>query len=169
MQNRWDEVREHTNRLYSGAIHKQRTFMSDQNFKSHARFHPPFHFVSAPIALLTLIGAGVNVYESWGAATQYSASLIFVLAFLVFMAITLARAYALKAQDRVIRAEENLRAYVRTGSMLDSRLSIRQIIGLRFASDEEFDALAARAVAENMSEKDIKASIKNWRADTYRV
>ena len=143
--------------------------MSEQNLKHHARFHPVFHFVGAPVALFTLIGAGVNVYEAWGASTQYSASLIFVLAFLMFLTLFLARAYALKAQDRAIRAEENLRAYIRTGAMLDSRLTVRQIIGLRFASEEEFDALAARAISENMTEKEIKAAIKNWRADTYRV
>jgi len=143
--------------------------MSVQNAKNHARFHPPFHFVSAPIALLTLIGAGVNLYEAWGATTQYSASLIFVLAFLVFMSIALSRLYALKVQDRVIRTEENLRSYARTGALLDSRLTIRQIIGLRFASDEEYDALAARAIAESLSEKEIKAAITNWRADSYRV
>ncbi len=46
---------------------------------------------------------------------------------------------------------------------------MRQIIGLRFASDEEFIALAARAVEEGLSEKDIKKSIKNWRGDYDRA
>jgi len=48
-------------------------------------------------------------------------------------------------------------------------LTMRQIIGLRFASDEEYIELAERAVKENLSEKEIKRSIKKWKADLYRV
>jgi hypothetical protein len=58
---------------------------------------------------------------------------------------------------------------VLTGKLMDPRLTIRQIIGLRFAPDEEFVALAQRAVAENLSETDIKKAVKNWKADDYRV
>jgi hypothetical protein len=81
----------------------------------------------------------------------------------------IARLFPLKAQDRAIRAEENLRHYVMTGKLLDPKLTIRQIIGLRFASDQEFVELAGRAVEENLSEDAIKKAVKNWRADTYRV
>ena len=77
--------------------------------------------------------------------------------------------FALKAQDRAIKAEENFRYYLLTGKALSSKLTMRQIIGLRFASDEEFVALADKAVKENLSEKEIKKSIKSWKADTYRV
>ncbi len=56
-----------------------------------------------------------------------------------------------------------------TGKLFDPRLTIRQIIGLRFASDEEFVTLAQRAAGENLSAEDIKKAIKNWRADNYRV
>jgi len=80
-----------------------------------------------------------------------------------------ARVFALKAQDRVIRAEENFRFYLLTQKELPAELTIRQIIGLRFASDEEFLALVDRAVKEKMTEKEIKKSIKNWRGDYYRV
>ncbi len=79
------------------------------------------------------------------------------------------RIFALKAQDRAIRAEENLRHFALTGKLLDPRLTIRQVIGLRFASDAEFVELAARAVQENLSEDAIKRAVKSWRADTYRV
>ena len=56
-----------------------------------------------------------------------------------------------------------------TGKLLDPKLTVRQIIGLRFASDQEFVDLARRAVEENLSEVAIKKAVKNWRADTYRV
>ena len=77
--------------------------------------------------------------------------------------------FALKAQDRVIRLEENLRAQALSGKPLSNGLTIRQIIGLRFASDEEFLALAEKAEKEKLSEKEIKMAIVNWRADNYRV
>ena len=44
-----------------------------------------------------------------------------------------------------------------------------QIIALRFASDEEFVALTAKANAENLSNKEIKLLIKNWKADHDRA
>ncbi len=79
------------------------------------------------------------------------------------------RTFALKAQDRAIRAEENLRHFAMSGKLLDPKLDIRQIIGLRFASDEEFLELEKKAVEENLKEDEIKKAVKNWKADTYRV
>jgi hypothetical protein len=112
----------------------------------------------------------VNLYEAWGDHIRlYSASLIFVLTFSVLMLSFFARTFALKAQDRAIHAEENLRHFAMTGKLLDPRLTVRQIIGLRFAPDGEFVALAARAVKENLSSENIKKAVKDWRADTYRV
>ena len=75
----------------------------------------------------------------------------------------------MKAQDRAIKVEEQLRHYVLTGKSLSTGLNMRQIVGLRFASDEEFPALAEKAEKENMSESDIKKEIKNWKGDYYRV
>ena len=79
------------------------------------------------------------------------------------------RIFALKAQDRAIRAEENLRHFVLTGKLLPASLRIGQIVALRFASDDEFATLAVKAAAENLTGKQIKQSITNWKADTYRV
>ena len=144
--------------------------MKEQNYSNHTRLMAGFHFVLLPILLLTLIGAGVNLYRSWGDHTRfYSAALIMVLTFCVVMAALLGRVGALMAQDRAIKVEENFRHYLLTGKTLDPRLTVRQIIGLRFASDEEFVALAAKSAAEGTSEDDIKKSIKNWKADNYRV
>ena len=144
--------------------------MEAQNFANHRRNVPIFHFVLLPIILLTLIGSFVNLYQSWGDhQRQYSASLIVVIMVCLALLSVLARLFSLKAQDRAIRAEENLRHYVMTGKLLNPKLTVRQIIGLRFASDQEFVELAGRAVEENLSEAEIKKAVKNWRADTYRV
>ena len=80
-----------------------------------------------------------------------------------------ARAFALKAQDRAIRAEENLRYFALTGKLFDPQLKISQIIALRFAADAEFVALAKKAVDEKLTNKQIKEAIKNWKGDYYRV
>lgn len=141
-----------------------------QNYANHGRTDPLYHRILVPVWFLTLIGACVNLGKSWGDHERfYSASLLVVLAAAGLVLLFYARVYPLKAQDRAIRAEENLRHYVLAGKLLDPRLSVPQIVALRFASDEEFPALAARAAAEGMAPKDIKQAIKNWRADEYRV
>jgi len=99
----------------------------------------------------------------------YSASLIVVLTVCLILTATLARIFALKAQDRAIRAEENLRHFAMTGKLLDARLSIKQIVAVRFASDQEFVALARKAADESLTPDAIKRAVKNWRADEYRV
>jgi len=95
--------------------------------------------------------------------------LLLLISFALFALFFYCRIFALKAQDRAIRAEENFRHFILTGKPLDSKLTIRQIIGLRFASDEEFPELAKSAVEKNMSEDEIKKAVKNWRGDYYRV
>ena len=144
--------------------------MEEQSYANHRRFVPMYHFVLFGILFLTFIGSAVNLYQSWGDHTRlYSASLIFVLMIGLLILFFFARAFPLKAQDRAIRAEENLRHYVLTGKLLDSRLTIRQIVGLRFAADQEFAELARKAAEENLSEDGIKKAIRSWRPDTYRV
>lgn len=143
--------------------------MSTQNFSNHRQIVPIWHYIGFPIVLLTLIGSCVYLWVSWGGDFQHGASLQLATTVGLIITFALFRLFALKAQDRAIRVEENFRSYVRNGSLLDPQLTIRQIIGLRFASDEEYDALAVRAVSEGMSEADIKKVIKNWKADEYRV
>jgi len=141
-----------------------------QNYANHAKFDLGYHRVLGPLLLLTFIGSCINFGKSVGDHERiYSASLILVLTGCVMAVCLYARIFPLKAQDRAIRAEENLRHYVLTGKLLDARLGVRQIVALRFAPDGEFPALAARAAAENLSPKDIKQAIKNWRSDDYRV
>ena len=101
------------------------------------------------LAFITLIGSVVNLYQSWGDHQRlYSASLILVLAVCAFMTPRFVRLSTLKAQDRAVRAEENLRYYIATGKPLDPRLSLGQIIALRFASDAEYVDLYAEPLAE---------------------
>lgn len=144
--------------------------MNAQNYANHRQFVPMYHIVLFLLIVLGLIGSIVNLVQSWCDHQRlYSASLLVVVFVCLSLVFLYMRVFALKAQDRAIRAEENLRHFALTGKLLDPRLTIRQVIGLRFASDEEFVALAKRATDENLSEDDIKKAVKNWRADTYRV
>lgn len=144
--------------------------MEQQSYATHRRYMPLYHFVLTFLVLAAIGGSLYNLYRAWCRESgRGEAVLILLLVIIVFIEGALLRTFALKAQDRAIRAEENLRYFALTGSLLDPKLDIRQIVGLRFASDEEFAELAARAVKEGLSETDIKKAVKNWRGDLYRV
>jgi Na+/melibiose symporter-like transporter len=142
--------------------------MSEQNFKNHGRFIPLYHYITGTLVIAIFGGSIVNLIHA-DAHTHYSAALLVCVAFVLVVLFWYARAFALRAQDRAIRAEENFRHYILTGKPLDSRLRMSQVIALRFASDTEFPALAERAVKEGMKMNEIKMAIQNWRADYNRV
>jgi len=144
--------------------------MGTQTYANHRRFVPLYHFVLTLLVLLTIGGALVNAYRAYlRDSGRLVAALILLLAVCALLEGAYLRIFALKAQDRAIRAEENLRHFALYGSLLDPRLDTRQIIGLRFASDAEFGPLAQRAAEEKLSEDAIKKAVKEWRADHYRV
>ena len=144
--------------------------METQTYANHRRFVPLYHFVLTLLVLLTIGGALANAYRAYlRDSGRLVAALILLLAVCALLEGAYLRIFALKAQDRAIRAEENLRHFALYGSLLDPRLDTRQIIGLRFASDAEFGPLAQRAAEEILSEDAIKKAIKEWRADHYRV
>jgi ammonia channel protein AmtB len=144
--------------------------MQEQNYKNHGRMVTGFHYVLFAIIVVTFIMSLINLYQEIQAGEGLLESLMFIfLTISVLLVAWYARAFALKAQDRGIRAEENFRHYVLTGKPLDSSLKMGQIIALRFASDSEFVTLAQKAVEENLGGKDIKQLIQNWKADNHRV
>ena len=142
--------------------------MNTQNLKNHARYIPIWHIAIPLLILFLLIGSIITLVHATP-DTHYAAVCILVIALLLPFFYWYTRAFALRAQDRAIRAEENFRHFILTGKPMDRQLRMGQVIALRFASDEEMPALAKRAVAENLSAKQIKTEIKNWKADNYRV
>ena len=144
--------------------------MSEQNFKNHGKYVPLYHFILPLMILALIVGSVINLFDCLHKSDAlYSASLICLIGPILLLIWFLTRVFALKAQDRAIRAEENLRHMAIAGSLLDPRLTMYQIVALRFASNAECVVLAHRAAEENMKPADIKKAIQHWRADHDRV
>ena len=142
--------------------------MKQQSFANHSKWVIGYHLVTF-LAILVLITGAIRGLIKSSEENLYSASLIVLVSFILLFMFYFLRTFALKAQDRAIRAEEKLRYFILTGKALSNKITTRQIIGLRFASDDEFVALVNKAEKENLSEKDIKKAIRNWKADLYRA
>jgi hypothetical protein len=139
-----------------------------QNLKNHARFDPPFHFFLTFVFLGNLIVAIVYLVHH---LCFYSAWLV-LLSVALILALLKLRQYPIKVQDRVIRLEERLRLQALAPAEWHSqiyRLTEDQLIGLRFAADDEVVELAKQALEHNLNRKQIKERIKDWRADDWRV
>ena len=144
---------------------------SEQNLKSHGRLDPLLslrallHFGGQPCLRV------FHMVRHW--ETSYFAGPWFVvLSLAAFLAVFKLRAYPLKVQDRVIRLEERLRLQALAPAAWHAqiyRLTEDQLIGLRFAADDEVVELAKQALEHNLTRKQIKERIKNWRADYWRV
>jgi len=142
--------------------------MKQQNFKNHSKWVIGYHLVTFLAILALIIGSIINLINSSG-DSLYSVSLLVLVSFILLFVFYFSRIFALRAQDRAIKAEENFRHFLLTGKPLNNKLTVRQIVGLRFSSDEEFPALAEKAKQEDLSEKEIKKQIKNWKPDLYRA
>ena len=142
--------------------------MQEQNFKNHPQMVPGYHYLTFG-AIVALLGGSINYLLRATPENKYLASLLVLTAIIFVLIAWYARTFALKAQDRAIRAEESLRYYIMTGKAMPTTLRMGQIIALRFASDEEYLALLDKAMKENLGGKEIKMAIQNWKADYHRV
>lgn len=140
-----------------------------QTYSNHTRWHPPFHFFLAPVMLINLIWAIVLFFRSPGWTEGWW--VVMSLAFVVLA--SLVRLNPLKAQDRIIRLEEQLRYQQVLPADLARqapKLTRGQIVALRFASDEELPELIRQVLDGRLTKSsDIKKAIRNWRGDTLRV
>jgi hypothetical protein len=139
-----------------------------QTLANHTRLDPPFHFFIVPVYGISWILSIVLAVRRPTPLSIWEA--IFVTALLGALFRT--RLYALKVQDRIIRLEERLRlaALLPDSTRAQAlKLSEKQLVALRFASDDELPALAQRAWTENLPPAEIKKLIRNWRPDYWRV
>ncbi len=140
-----------------------------QNFSNHVRWHPIYHFILIPILVL------YSIWTIWRLIKEpnfdHVAQLLLSIGLLIMM--LLVRVNPLKAQDRLIRLEEQLR-YQRVLPVdlaaKASALPARFIVALRFAPDDELAELVKQITDGNISKPaDVKKSIRNWRGDYFRV
>ncbi|GAB3507661.1 DUF6526 family protein [Emticicia fontis] len=145
--------------------------MAEQNYKNHVRYYIPHHFIFYPVVLILI---GVCIYFS----TKYEDQqpiwvvLAIILLLIAWLSYMLRQHYALMNQDRIVRLELRFRYYLLTNKRLEHiepRLSLTQLLALRFASDEELAELIEETAAINLSAKEIKQSIKKWTPDYMRV
>jgi FlaA1/EpsC-like NDP-sugar epimerase len=142
--------------------------MALQNYGNHTRYLPMWHFVTST-ALLALVIGSIRYLLVAAEEERYNASLIVLCSLILCSIFWYARVFALKAQDRAIRAEENFRHYLLTGKPFPAGIKTSQIVALRFASDDELAPLTQLALQQNLTSKAIKQAIQNWRADYRRV
>jgi Family of unknown function (DUF6526) len=139
-----------------------------QGFRNHARLDPPFHVLTGGLYVANLVVAIISeVHHHDFGSTWY-----LVLSFFAIAPILKLRLYPLKVQDRVIRLEERLRLQALAPVAWHAqifRLNEDQLIGLRFAADDEVVELAKQALEHNLNRRQIKERIKNWRPDEWRI
>lgn len=117
------------------------------------------------IAIVTLAGAWLF---GWPTLLPGVVSLALATMMLVWMS----RLYTVRLQDRIIQLEMKVRCAEVLPAGADAaltRLTPKQIVALRFASDEELGELLDRAVRERMPPREIKRAIKQWRPDIRRT
>ncbi|RDI56314.1 DUF6526 family protein [Flavobacterium glaciei] len=144
--------------------------METQSYKNHIRYYPLHHFVYYPIILTFLVFSVYFSFTTEDSLIWAFISAVFVVLFcLAFM---LRQHYALTLQNRIVRLELQYRYFSITGKKLEDfeqQLNDDQLFALRFAPDNEFTALTQRALYENLSGKEIKKAIQQWKGDYERV
>jgi len=131
--------------------------------------HPLFHFFIIPILAFNFLWRVAMTIRSPGLESVREALVAVALVALAFVA----RIYALKVQDRLIRLEERLRLQRVLPAALahhGAKITDRQLIALRFCDDEEVAELVPRIVSGELRGRNaIKRAITRWKADDLRV
>ena len=145
--------------------------MPKQSFSNHLSFYTPHHFVFYPL-LLIAISASVNGYNHHPDQKLLWLMVIILFIFIGWSSFMMRQHYALGNQDRILRMELRFRYYIITGKrfeIMESQLTVKQMMALRFASDEELPVLVERAIKEKLTARLIKKSIIYWLPDMMRV
>lgn len=142
---------------------------SPQTIENHARILPAYHYVAFPLFALNFCFALYQAVTAFSVANLVALGVAVALILLFFVA----RVMVLTVQDRVIRLEETLRMRALLPADLQARIgefAVKQLVALRFASDDELPDLARQVLNEKIQDqKAIKKMIRGWRADVQRA
>ena len=133
--------------------------MRPQDYRTHRRWDPAYHYFVTPVVMANL-GLALWAGPGWWSV---------VMAAVLGVMTRPLRNYNIYVQDRLIRLEERLRLAELAPELKDTELEVLQWTGLRFASGEELPELVRRTVAEKLTLDQIKRSVRDWRADWWRV
>ncbi len=140
-----------------------------QTYKNHSRLLPPFHLFVVPVLLLNALNAIRHIWLVPNRSTLWA----FIVSVALLMLGLLSRIQAVTVQDRVIRLEMRLRLRQVLPPELQPRindLTHRQLIALRFASDDELPQIVREVLDGKLATtKEIKLRVKNWQADGPRA
>jgi len=142
-----------------------------QSFRSHASVDPTYHYIGTAALLGNVIFGAIVLFIGIQSRIVFSLW-IATLSVVLLVLLLKSRTYPLKIQDRIIRLEERLRLDALLSDSLRKRipeLTEDQLVGLRFASDDEIPALVELTLEKNLDRKQIKERIQNWRPDHYRI
>ena len=140
-----------------------------QTYQNHAQLIPLYHYVALPVLLINALWALYQLTQGVGGESIIALAVAIALLLIAFYA----RVFALAAQDRIIRLEEQLRLRELLPDDLQARINdhtTEQLIGLRFASDGELPALSRKVLDNDIADrKTIKQLVQSWRPDYQRV
>src|SRR5512136_1247935 len=140
-----------------------------QTFENHTRYVPLYHGVLFVILTVNLVWSVMRIVRH--PSVDSAVALLMALAFLLLFYYT--RHFALTVQDRMIRLEMRLRLAKVLPADLAQRigeLTVSQLIGLRFAGDEELPDLVRQVLTEGIADRTaIKRMVRSWQGDYLRV
>ena len=141
----------------------------EQTYKNHPRLLPPFHFFVIPVLFLNVLNTIRHIWLDPRLSTVFA----FLIATALLLLGLLSRMQVLTVQDRVIRLEMRLRLRQTLPPELQGRineLTYRQLIALRFASDQELIELVREVLEGRLqTPKEIKLRVKSWQPDWLRA
>jgi len=140
-----------------------------QSYSNHRRVFPLYHLFALPVLLahvaVTLVGAlrEPTLWTLW----------MVVVAVGLVAAVVANRASTLIVQNRVIGLEMRLRLATVLPVELCQRipeLHLKQLVGLRYASDDELVGLVERCLRGELVTADaVKREVRHWRPDYVRA
>jgi hypothetical protein len=135
-----------------------------QNYANHA-YRPLAWNITVLVGLIAFL---VLLVQSFQEPTSVSFALL-ALAGVVLSAVSLIRVFALRLQNRIIRLEMQVRLARLGRESALGRLTLPQIVALRFAADAELPALVDRTLSEDLKPDAIKRAVRDWQGDYYRT